>query len=175
MRREFRAAKRQADTALLQVPDEALFQALDGESNSLAVLMKHVAGNLRSRWRDFLTTDGEKPDRQRDHEFVIAPEDTRQRLEQAWQDGWQQVFDTLDALTAEDLARTVRIRCEPHTVPRAMLRSLTHTSAHVGQIVMLAKHAQGRDWKTLSIPRGESEAFNRAAREKFDVAPATDA
>ena len=133
------------------------------------MIVKHVGNNLRSRWTDFYDSDGEKPDRRRDEEFEILPGDTRQTIEAIWARGWACVFETVDAMTSTDLDRTVMIRAEPHTVPRALLRSLTHTSAHVGQIVLLAKHAQGAKWATLSIPKGQSEQFNAKMRAKFET------
>lgn len=158
----FRAGKALADRAMAQVSDEQFFAALDAESNSIAVIVKHLAGNLRSRWTDFLISDGEKPDRNRDSEFEIGESATRAELMSAWEDGWQCAFRTLDALTPEDLAKTVHIRGEPHSVVKATTRQLAHAAQHVGQIVFLAKHFAGRSWQTLSIPRGESQAFNAA-------------
>jgi Protein of unknown function (DUF1572) len=161
LRREFRKLKSQAERALSQVSDADFFTNLDTEANSLAVLVKHVGGNLRSRWTDFLTTDGEKPDRRRDSEFVIDPGTTRADLLARWEEGWQRLLSTVDALTPADLSRTVTIRAEPHTVPQALHRSLTHSAYHTGQIVLLAKHWAGDSWQTLSVPRGKSEEFNR--------------
>src|SRR5690606_5792830 len=128
--------------------------------NSVAVLMKHVGGNLRSRWTGFLTTDGEKPDRDRDSEFAIGPDDSRDRILDRWQEGWRCLEDALRSLDPADLERTVHIRGEPHTVPQALHRSLAHTAQHTGQIVLLAKHLCGSAWRTLSIPRGQSAAYN---------------
>lgn len=155
----FRTHKDLADRALAQVRDEDLTVALDPESNSLAVLLLHLGGNLRSRWTDFLTTDGEKPDRNRDAEFEPGTV-TRQELLSHWNEGWNQLFVTLAALTEDDLTRTVTIRAEPHSVVGAIDRSLTHCAYHVGQIVFLAKHLAGGHWKTLSVPRGGTRAFN---------------
>lgn len=157
---EFRKYKRMAERALAQVDDGTFFAALDPESNSIAILVKHMAGNMRSRWRDFLTSDGEKPDRHRDTEFVIEAGDTRESLMVRWEAGWQLLFDALEPLTADDLLRTVQIRREEHTVIQAINRQLTHYPYHVGQIVLLAKHAQSSEWQTLSIPRGQSEQYN---------------
>ncbi|MBM3996065.1 MAG: DUF1572 domain-containing protein [Planctomycetes bacterium] len=157
----FEANKRLADRAIAQLPDEKLHIALDGNTNSIAVIMKHVAGNLRSRWTDFLTTDGEKPGRDRDGEFV----DTfRSRVDvlDCWEAGWARLMETLRSLTPEDLAKTVLIRSEPHSVPLALARSLGHTCYHIGQILQLARILAGDNWKTLTIPRGESEAYNQA-------------
>jgi hypothetical protein len=162
---EFRRMKRQAEKALAQVSEEEFFRALDPESNPLAVMVKHVAGNLRSRWTDFLAADGEKPDRNRDSEFVIEPGDTRESLMDRWEAGWKLLFDAL-ALAPEDAERTVVIRGEPHTVVQAVNRQLTHYAAHVGQIVFLAKHLAGPRWQTLSVPRGQSVAFNAQMKEK---------
>jgi hypothetical protein len=156
----FRANKSLADRAVAQVPEDKLHVALDEHTNSIAVIMKHVAGNLRSRWTDFLTTDGEKPNRNRDDEFVDKFM-SRQELLDYWEQGWSCLFATLSALTPEDLYKTVTIRGEPHTVPLAMARSLGHTCYHIGQIVQLARHHAGDSWNTLTIPRGGSEQYNR--------------
>lgn len=162
---EFRRMKRQAEKALAQVSDEEFFRALDPESNSLAIIVKHVAGNLRSRWTDFLTSDGEKPDRNRDTEFELGPADTREALMAGWEAGWELLNEAL-ALAPEDVERTVLIRGEPHSVVQAVNRQLTHYAGHVGQIVFLAKHLVGPRWKTLSVPRGQSVAFNAKMVEK---------
>ena len=156
----FRGLKRLADRAIEQVSDEEMFRTIDAESNSIALIMKHMYGNMRSRWTDFLTTDGEKPDRRRDSEFIVEGEDRRTLLER-WEAGWQTVFDALAPLTAEDLLREVTIRGEPHTVVKAINRQISHYGQHTGQIVFLAKHLKSSEWKTLSIPRGESETFNK--------------
>ena len=134
--------------------------ALDPESNSLAALLLHLGGSLRSRWTDFLATDGEKDDRDRDAEFEPAADATREQLLARWEDGWSRFFATLAGLTVDDLTRTVTIRAEPHTVVQAIDRSLTHAAYHVGQIVFLAKHLSGDAWRTLSVPRGGTRAFN---------------
>lgn len=155
----WRSLKDLADRALAQVRDEDLTVALDPESNSLAAVVLHVGGNLRSRWTDFLTTDGEKPGRDRDSEFEPGNA-SRQDLLARWEDGWGRLFATLASLTEEDLTRTVTIRAEPHGVIQAIERSLTHTAYHVGQIVFLAKHLAGGGWTTLSVPRGGTRAFN---------------
>ena len=160
MSREFRRLKKLAEKALAQARDEHFDARLDEEANSLAVIVKHMAGNLRSRWTDFLTSDGEKPDRRRDSEFVVEAGDTRENLMERWEAGWRTLFETLDNLQPADLEGTVLIRGEPHTALRAIIRQLTHYGGHVGQIVLLAKHLAGPAWQTLSIPRGESEAFN---------------
>lgn len=155
-----RTLKDQADRALAQVRDEDLAVALDSESNSLAALILHLGGNFRSRWTDFLTTDGEKPDRDRDSEFEPDASLSRADLLARWEDGWSRFFATLASLSEEDLTRTVTIRAEPHTVLQAISRSLVHAATHVGQIVFLAKHLAGPRWQTLSVPRGGTRAFN---------------
>lgn len=155
----FRRQKRLADRAMAQIDDEAFFALLDAEANSVAVLVKHMAGNMRSRWTDFLTSDGEKPDRDRDSEFVIEPGQDRAWLLARWEEGWQILLDTIDSLTAADLGRTVTIRSEPHSVLKAINRQLDHYSYHTGQIVLLSKH-YAPEWRTLSIPKGGSAAFN---------------
>lgn len=156
---ELRKYKKFADRAVAQVIDEDFFRQLDPESNSIGLIVKHVSGNLRSRWTDFLTTDGEKPDRNRDAEFEKADSDTRESVHARWEDGWRTLFAALEPLTDADLERTVMIRGEPHTVVQAINRQLTHYASHVGQIVFLAKHFAGDRWKTLSIPRGKSREF----------------
>lgn len=155
-----RDLKKLADRALAQVSEDDLFEDLGRESNSLAVLLQHVGGNLRSRWTDFLTTDGEKPDRDRDSEFEATEETTRADLLARWEEGWSCLFGTLASLTEADLTKTVTIRSEPHTVVRAINRSLTHAAYHVGQIVFLCKVLADEGWQTLSVPRGGSAAFN---------------
>jgi hypothetical protein len=157
----FEANKRLADRAVEQLPDDKLGIALDTNTNSIAVIMKHVAGNLLSRWTDFLTTDGEKPSRNRDGEFVDTFAN-RAELLAYWERGWACLYAALKGLKTEDLAKTVTIRGEPHTVPLAMARSLGHTCYHVGQIVQVARVHAGEKWNTLTIPRGESEQFNKA-------------
>ena len=153
VRVQFEKMKRLAEGALAQAGDDQLNVALDAESNSLAVIAKHMAGNLRSRFTDFLTTDGEKPDRNRDGEFEIAGPVARQMVMEEWERGWQGLFGVLDGLTPADLRREVVIRGERHTVVQALNRQLTHHSYHVGQIVFLAKHLRSDRWKTLSLPR----------------------
>ncbi|HZD93880.1 MAG TPA: DUF1572 family protein [Candidatus Sulfotelmatobacter sp.] len=160
VRRSFRGYKRLAEGALAQIEDRDFFRLPDPESNSAALIVKHVAGNLRSRWKDFLTTDGEKPDRNRDQEFLLMPEDTRQDLARRWEESFQIVFDVIESLTPEDFSRTVTIRGEPHTILQAMNRSLTHTSYHVGQILYVGKYLRGAAWTMLSIPKGKSAEFN---------------
>ncbi len=163
MRAQFHKLKQQAEAALAQVGDGHLTAALDAESNSIAALVQHMSGNLRSRWTDFLTTDGEKPDRDRDGEFETAglePASARAELLARWDDGWQRLFAALGSLTAADLLRTVHVRGEPHTVPQAIHRQLVHQAYHVGQLVLLAKHYAGAGWRTLSVPRGKSRELN---------------
>lgn len=156
---ELRKYKKFADKAVAQVSDADYFRQLDPESNSVGLVMKHIAGNLRSRWTDFLTTDGEKADRNRDTEFEKHGSDSRESISVRWESGWQALFDALAPLTGDDLQRTVEIRGQPHTVMQAINRQLTHYASHIGQIVFLAKHFAGDRWKTLSIPRGKSREF----------------
>jgi hypothetical protein len=155
----FESIRTQAERAAVQVDDAAFFAPLGTDENSIALIMKHMSGNLRSRFTNFLTSDGEKPDRNRDGEFEQGSGDSRATILAQWGEGWRILFDTLDALGAGDLRRTVTIRGEPHTVIQALSRQLVHQSQHAGQIVLLAKHAAGAQWKTLSIPRGKSGTF----------------
>jgi Protein of unknown function (DUF1572) len=164
----FRKVKSQADRALAQVQGDELFVPLDEESNSLAVIMKHMAGNMRSRWTAFLDSDGEKPDRHRDVEFEILGNEGREEIFRQWEQGWQCLFGALEPLTAEDLGRTVTVRGEPHTVPQAIFRQLAHYAEHVGQIVFLAKHLRSREWQTLSIPRGKSDEFLAKMKRRIE-------
>ena len=157
----FRAYQQKAERAIAQVSDEAFFALVDEQSNSIAQLVKHLAGNLRSRWRDVLTTDGEKLDRNRDAEFDIGPRDTRDALLTRWREAFGTLYAGLGDLPRDDLARTIYIRKEPHSLYQAISRSLTHVAEHVGQIVLLAKHFSGENWQTLSIARGKSGEFNR--------------
>jgi len=157
----FRYYKKLAERAMQQAPDEALFAALDKESNSIAIIVKHMAGNMRSRWMDFLTTDGEKPDRNRDTEFEDAPK-TRAELMALWERGWKYVFDALAPLTEADLVRKVTIRTEPHSVMQAINRQIAHYAHHAGQILYVAKHltvVKTGKWESLSVPRGKSGEF----------------
>jgi hypothetical protein len=156
----FRKYKRDAEAAMEQVMDADFARPLDPESNSIAIIAKHISGNLRSRWTDFLASDGEKPDRHRDSEFE-SDSASRAEIMALWESGWQALFSALASLSANDLSRTVYIRGEAHSVLKAIQRSLAHTVSHVGQILFLAKHFSGSNWKTLSIPRGKSEEFNR--------------
>src|ERR1700691_3098627 len=161
-RRQFRGHKRLAEGAMAQLRDEEFFVALDPESNSVAILVRHLAGNMRSRFTDFLTTDGEKPGRFRDREFELAPSTTRAEVMKWWEEGWTCVFAALESLNPEDVRRTVTIRGEPHTVLQAINRLIAHYAQHTGQIVFLAKHLRSKEWKTLSIPRGKSEEYKIA-------------
>ncbi|HMO85829.1 MAG TPA: DinB family protein [Lacipirellulaceae bacterium] len=156
----FRYHKSLAERAVAQVTDEALHRPLDPHTNSIAVIMKHVGGNLRSRWTDFLTTDGEKPWRNRDDEFVDSFA-TRDELMAAWDAGWTALLDSLQSLSAQDYERTVVVRGEPHSIPLAIARALAHACYHVGQIVQLARHWAGDEWETLTIARGGSAAHNQ--------------
>jgi uncharacterized damage-inducible protein DinB len=164
--RTFRGYKRMADGALAQLTDQDFFHLPDSESNSVALIVKHMAGNLRSRWTDFLTTDGEKPDRNRDQEFVLADADTREALMRYWERSWETTFNSLRSLKPEDLTRTVYIRSEPHTVLQAISRSTAHMAYHVGQILYVGKHLRGAEWKTLSVPKGKSAEFNALKPEE---------
>ena len=161
----FRNYKKLAERAIEQVSDEEFFATIDEEANSIALIVKHIAGNLRSRWTDFLTTDGEKPDRNRDTEFEVI-EDTRESLTKYWEDGWRILFDAIEPLTEEDFSKTVTIRGQPHSIVEAINRQLTHYSYHIGQIVLLAKHFRSSEWKTLSIAKNRSAEFNRHVGEK---------
>ena len=165
--RSLRGIKRQADTAMEQLSDQQFFAIPDAESNSVAIIVKHLAGNMRSRFTDFLTSDGEKPDRNRDQEFIVATDASRSAILAAWETYWQLVLDTVKGLGPEDLAREITIRCEPHSVLQAINRQIAHYSLHTGQIIFLAKHWKGAEWKTLSVPRGQSEAVNAAFAAKF--------
>ncbi len=156
----FRQYKRLAERAMDQITDDQLFAVLDPEANSIAIVVKHMAGNMRSRWTDFLTTDGEKPNRNRDSEFIDPPA-TRQALLAEWEDGWNRVFTAIEPLTDADLSRTVTIRGEAHSVMQAINRQLAHYPHHVGQIVLLAKHFACEHWQSLSVPRNKSAEFNR--------------
>ncbi len=168
----FHYYKKLAERAMAQCPDDALFVTLDPESNSIAIIVKHMSGNMRSRWRDFLTTDGEKPDRNRDTEFE-APPATRAELLELWERGWKYVFDALEPLSESDLTRTVTIRSEPHSVMQAINRQIAHYAHHAGQILFLAKHLtflRTGKWESLSVPRGKSVDMNaRVAAGKLSA------
>jgi len=156
----FRFSKSLAERAMAQVSDEQLYETLDAEANSIAIVVKHMAGNMRSRWTDFLISDGEKPNRDRDSEFV-DPSATRAELLAVWEDGWKRLFAAIEPLTDADLTRTVTIRGEGHSAMQAINRQLGHLSYHVGQIVLLAKHFASDHWQSLSVPRNQSAEFNR--------------
>jgi Protein of unknown function (DUF1572) len=160
-RRQFRGYKRLGEGALSQISDEQFFFAPDPESNSIAIIIKHIAGNMRSRFTEFLTSDGEKPDRHRDQEFELASQPSRDDVMRWWEEGWDRVFAALESLTPENVTDTVYIRGEAHTVLQALNRQIAHYAYHVGQIVFLAKHLKSSEFKSLSIPRGKSEEFNR--------------
>jgi hypothetical protein len=165
-RRQFRGHKRLGEGAMAQLRDEELFVMLDKEANSIAILVKHLAGNMRSRFTDFLSSDGEKPDRNRDQEFELTKNATRADLMRCWEEGWACVFAAIDSLKPQDVTRTVFIREEPHSVLQAINRQIAHYAYHCGQIVFLAKHLRSSEWKSLSVPRGMSEEFNRRMMEK---------
>jgi uncharacterized damage-inducible protein DinB len=163
IKRQFRGHQRMGERALAQLEEKDFFVTLDPESNSVATLVKHIAGNARSRFTDFLTSDGEKPDRSRDQEFEVSEKATREEVMRWWEQAWSYVFSALNSLKPEDVLRTVTIRQEPHTVMQALNRSLAHYAQHIGQIVFLAKHLRSAQWQTLSIPRGKSEDYKIAS------------
>lgn len=167
IRASFRAYKKLAEKALAQIKDEEYFVTLDAESNSIAIIMKHMAGNMISRWTDFLTTDGEKPDRNRDLEFVIDSEATKESLLAYWERGWACLFEALESLQPEDFGRKVFIRGEEHTIVQAIDRQMTHYAYHIGQIVFLAKHYRSNEWKSLSVPKNRSAGFNEYLEKKL--------
>ena len=156
----FRHYKKLADSAMAQVTDEHLFTILDDEMNSIAIIIKHMAGNMRSRFTDFLTSDGEKPNRDRDREFIDPPQ-TRAAVLEVWESGWICLFEALEPLTSTDIERAITIRGEAHSVMQAINRQIAHYAYHCGQIVFLAKHLQHNHWESLSVPRGMSAEFNR--------------
>lgn len=156
----FRAYKTLADKAIEQLKEEEFFVVLDEEANSVAVIMKHMAGNMISRWTDFLTSDGEKPDRNRDLEFVVCPDTTRNDVLDYWERGWATVFSAVEPLNSDDLKKRVYIRGQEHSVVQAINRQIAHYAYHIGQIVFLAKHFRSKEWKSLSIPRNSSANFN---------------
>jgi hypothetical protein len=156
----FRYYKQLAERAFAQLSDEDFFRTIDDESNSIAINIKHMAGNMLSRWTDFLTTDGEKPERNRDMEFVMLPETTKADMLAYWEQGWQVTFDAVEPLTPDDLMRTITIRGKVHTVVQAIDRQMAHYAYHVGQIVYLAKHFKSSDWQSLSVPKNKSAEFN---------------
>jgi len=162
----FKRYKLLADKAIERAADDVFFDQLDDNSNSIAIIVKHLAGNMRSRWRDFLTSDGEKPDRNRDSEFIRSDEDGRASLMDAWENGWKLLFDGMKSLRPADMSRKITIRGESHTVIEAINRQLTHCAYHVGQIVYLARYLT-EDWESLSVPKGKSEEFNRRMGGEF--------
>ena len=165
VRDEMHKIKKLADKSIAQLDDAQLWVKLDPEANSIAILMRHMAGNMRSRWTDFRTSDGEKPDRHRDQEFEEATMDRAQLLAE-WEDGWRRVFEAINPLTDAELDQVVYIRQEPHSIYKAISRQVAHYAGHAYQILFLAKHLKGADWKTLSVPRGQSEEFYRRMMTK---------
>jgi hypothetical protein len=161
----FHHYKRLAEGAMAQVTDEQLFATLDDEMNSIAIIAKHMTGNMRSRFTDFLTSDGEKPDRHRDTEFE-APPQSREAVMKLWEENWNIVFQSLDQLTEADMTRSIPIRGEAHSVMQAINRQVAHYAYHVGQIIFLAKHLSSKQWKALTVPRGKSEEFNKKVLNK---------
>jgi hypothetical protein len=164
----FRAYKKLADKAIEQTKDDELFVKLDDEANSIAIVMKHMAGNMISRWTDFLSSDGEKPDRNRDMEFVMEAATSKEDLLAYWERGWKCVFDSIEPLKSDDLERKVLIRGQEHTIVQAINRQLMHYSYHIGQIVFLAKHFRSSEWRSLSIPRNRSAEFNKFLDQSGD-------
>jgi Protein of unknown function (DUF1572) len=160
----FRNYKNLADKSIAQVSDDEFFRLIDAEANSMAIIVKHIAGNLRSRWSDFLTSDGEKSDRNRDGEF-IAEDDTRESLLEFWEKNWQILFDSIEPLTVEDFAKTITIRGQKHTICEAINRQSMHYAYHIGQIALLAKHFRSENWQTLSVAKNKSAAFNNFMAE----------
>ena len=169
-RRQLRGHKRMGEGAMSQLKDEQFFITLDPEANSVAILVKHLAGNMQSRFTDFLTSDGEKPDRFRDREFELTSATTRADVMKWWEEGWACVFAAIDPLQPEDVMRTVTIRGEPHTVLQAINRQIAHYATHIGQIVFLTKHLRSSEWKTLTIPRGKSEQYKTAPPKSYKPA-----
>lgn len=169
-RRQLRGHKRMGENAMSQLKDGEFLVTIDPEANSIAILVKHLAGNMHSRFTDFLSSDGEKPDRFRDREFEITPATTRADVMKWWEDGWACVFAAIDPLKPEDVMRTVTIRGEPHTVLQAINRQIAHYAQHIGQMVFLAKHLRSSEWKTLSIPRGKSEDYKTAPPKSYKPA-----
>lgn len=166
IRASFRAYKKLAEKALAQIKEEEYFVTLDEESNSIAIIMKHMAGNMISRWTDFLTTDGEKPDRHRDLEFVIENEATLDEVFTFWERGWSCLLDAVESLQPADLDKQVFIRGKAHSVVQAINRQMTHYAYHIGQIVFLAKHIRSSEWTALSVPRNRSASFNEYLKQK---------
>lgn len=164
MRLRLEKLRSTAEAAVAQCSNESFTASPDSETNSIALTVKHIAGNLQSRFSDFMVTDGEKPDRHRDNEFILMPRDTREALMQRWGDSWDLMLRAVAALTPDDLDRTLTIRGEPHTVIAALNRNLVHLAYHVGQIVQLAKHYAGPAWHTLTIARGASDSYTGEQR-----------
>lgn len=169
----FRDYKKLAERAFAQTSEEDFFRTIDDESNSIAIIVKHMAGNMLSRWTDFLTTDGEKPDRNRDMEFVMLPDTTTADILAYWEKGWASVFAAIEPLTPENLMIVVQIRGQDHTVIQAINRQLSHYANHIGQIVYLAKHFKSSDWQTLSVPKNKSAEFNAYLEEKMKSGQST--
>ena len=167
-RRQFDMYRGLAEKTIARLSDPQFFEVVGEDSNSVAHIVKHLAGNLRSRWTDFLHTDGEKPDRHRDTEFEISPKDTRQSLMARWDSGWSLLASALEASEDVDLGTRITIRSEPHTVLQAINRQLTHYAYHVGQIVLIARNLLGSKWESLSIPRGQSKQFNELMHAKYN-------
>lgn len=161
--RTFRGYKARTEAAFAQLRPEDWFRLIDPEANSIAIIVKHMAGNMRSRWTDFLTSDGEKANRNRDTEFVLDSTTTPEQVMEWWTKGWQLVFEAIEPLSAEDLDKKITIRGQEHSVLEAISRQMTHYAEHIGQIILLAKHFCGADWKSLSIPKGQSAALGRSA------------
>ena len=164
---EFKSLKSQAEKAMEQLDDNQFFYVMDNEANSIALIVKHMAGNMVSRWTDFLTTDGEKPTRHRDTEFEVYKTDDRTLLMERWENGWKICLDSVKSLVADDLEKVITIRSQPFKVYAAINRQLTHFGVHVGQIILLAKHYQGENWKTLSVPKGQSEQHLKDMQKKW--------
>ena len=162
--RTFRDYKKLGERAFAQLSDQDFFRTIDDESNSIAVIIKHIAGNMLSRWTDFLTTDGEKPARNRDMEFVMLPATAKDDMLAYWEKGWKCTFEALEPLTPDDLMRTVRIRGEDHTVLQAINRQIAHYANHIGQIVYLAKHFKSSEWQSLSVPKNKSAELQASVR-----------
>ena len=162
----FRDYRKLAERAFTQTSEQDFFRAIDPESNSIAIILKHMAGNMLSRWTDFLTTDGEKPNRNRDMEFEMLPNTTKAEMLAFWERGWQCVFAAIEPLTPDDLMKIVKIRGQDHTVVQAINRQISHYANHVGQIIFLAKHFKSAEWQSLSVPRNRSAEFNAYLKEK---------
>ncbi len=163
----FRDYKQLGERAFAQLDDADFFRTIDDESNSISIIIKHLAGNMISRWTDFLTTDGEKPERNRDMEFVMLPETTKEEMLAYWEKGWACTFAAIEPLTPDDLLRTVTIRGQDHTVIQAITRQVAHYANHVGQIVYLVKHFKAGDWQSLSVPKNKSAEFNVYLKDKM--------